>query len=69
MKRVRRSGGRKIVKECLKEKVKDKKETKSGKEREKYLKRKSLSQAGVGKMRKEGTEVTEHIKRNSSLEH
>ncbi|KOX77556.1 hypothetical protein WN51_11215 [Melipona quadrifasciata] len=37
LKRVRSSGGREIVKECPKEKVEDKKETKSGKGKEEYL--------------------------------
>ncbi|KOC59682.1 hypothetical protein WH47_11019 [Habropoda laboriosa] len=60
---VRKDVGRKIVKECLKEKEANREQTRTGKEREEYLKRNGLSQAGVDELRREGREVTERIRR------
>ncbi|KOC61333.1 hypothetical protein WH47_06691, partial [Habropoda laboriosa] len=60
---VRKDVGRKIVKECLKEKEANKEQTRTGKEREEYLKRNGLSQAGVDELRREGREVTERKRR------
>ncbi|KOC58733.1 hypothetical protein WH47_05387 [Habropoda laboriosa] len=50
---VRKDVGRKIVKECLKEKEANKEQTRTGKEREEYLKRNGLNQAGVDELRRE----------------
>ncbi|KOC71370.1 hypothetical protein WH47_02415 [Habropoda laboriosa] len=60
---VRKDVGRKIVKECLKGKEANKEQTRTGKEREEYLKRNGLNQAGVDELRKEEREVTERIRR------
>ncbi|KOC62716.1 hypothetical protein WH47_04830 [Habropoda laboriosa] len=59
---VRKDVGRKMVKECLKEEEANKEQTRTGKEREEYLKGNGSSQAGVDELRREGREVTERIR-------